>query len=140
MLLIILVVGSISLVDFINTENANYSREMSENAVYYHNIPEGSIIVFDGFNSYIKSNVLENNYTAIYLENLKQPGKSEQLWNSNPSKYLDKVLNTNMMEYRNNNTDIFIVDSNNQYSKLKESYSIEKVYGSEELQIYKLKN
>ena len=140
-LIIILIIGTINLANFISTENTNYHEELAQKEVYYQNIPAGSIIVYDGFNSYIKSNVLKNNYTSIFLENLQQTWKSEKLWNSNPSKYLDKVFDEKTMKNREKNTDIYIVDTNNKYSELKESkYSLENVYTTDELQIYKINN
>ncbi len=135
----ILIIGAINAITFINSENTNFNNELEQKEIYNQNIPNGSIIIYDGFNSYITSMILDNNYTTVYLENLKQPWKAEQLWKSNPSKYMDKILHKKAIENKKDNINIFIVDKNDKYSELKKSgYDLDIVYNKDNLKIYKL--
>lgn len=139
-LAIIIIVGFINLIYFINTENANFNKENEMKSFYYDNIPPNSIIIYDGFNSFIESTIFdsEKNYTNLYNENLEKIWKPEQDWKKSPENYLDTLLTNEKMKEKSNKR-IFIVDTNNKYSNLKEyGYDLTKIRKYENKQIYEL--
>lgn len=138
-LVFILIVGSISLIDFIDIENANYQKELEMKEVFYQNIPPGSVIIYDSFYGYISSTVLDNNYTAIRCDNLEDITKGDNLQKSDSNKYLKETLHNKTKEKMNDNAEIFIVDTDEHCSKLKElGYDLDMIYEDEENKIYKL--